>query len=68
MIRSVLVLLFSVTLYSIVSCHMYRLPKNVKPLRYFPTMGPHLRDTDLQKTFHYGGNVNIELEVLENTK
>ncbi|KAF2897047.1 hypothetical protein ILUMI_09126 [Ignelater luminosus] len=68
MIRFVFVLLFSVTLCSIVSCQVYRLPKNVKPLRYFLTMEPHLRDTDLQKTFHYDGNVKIELEVLEDTK
>ncbi|KAF2905524.1 hypothetical protein ILUMI_00649, partial [Ignelater luminosus] len=58
----------SVILCSIVSCQVYRLPKNVKPLRYSLTMESHLRDTDLQRTLHYDGNVKMELEVLADTK
>lgn len=68
MVRFVVILLFSTVLCSVVSREVYRLPKNVKPLRYFLSMEPHLRDTDIWETFYYNGSVKIELEILEDTR
>lgn len=53
----------------LVQCKYYRLPKDVKPTRYYLTMEPHLED-DLdgywEKT-SFNGTITIELEILNNT-
>ncbi|KAK5641115.1 hypothetical protein RI129_009662 [Pyrocoelia pectoralis] len=64
--KSLPILILSATIIS-VQCHIYRLPANVRPLRYLLTIEPNLTYVGW-KPSQFWGDVHIELEILEDTQ
>ncbi|KAF2898340.1 hypothetical protein ILUMI_07834 [Ignelater luminosus] len=66
--RSILLVLVSVVALNMVSSEVYRLPNNIKPIRYYLTFEPQLNLTKPYKYIPYYGSVTMELKILENTR
>lgn len=45
----------------------YRLPEDIKPLKYIIKLTPTFKDTDNSSSFHFEGESSITLEVLKET-
>lgn len=66
--RLILLVLISVIALKTVSSEVYRLPDNIKPIRYFLTLEPQLNFSEVYDDIPYYGSVTIELEIVKNTK
>ncbi|KAF2891092.1 hypothetical protein ILUMI_15081, partial [Ignelater luminosus] len=66
--RSILLVLVSVIALKTVSSEVYRLPDNIKPIRYYLTFEPQLNLTETSDYIPYYGSVTMELTILENTR